>query len=79
MMTDLIEGFITIEIILGAIALVYAAGRWVKRQIEGPPGDWVAAKLAEAPGPTMRDQPVAVIALAFVIVLVVGACAAWLR
>ncbi len=45
-MTDLIEGVITIAIILGVIALVYAAGRWVKRQIEGPPGDWVAAKLA---------------------------------
>ncbi len=44
-MTDVIEGFITAAIILAAIAVVYAAGRWVKRQIEGPPGDWVAAKL----------------------------------
>ncbi len=68
---DFLEAAITASIILGAIALVYAAGRWVKRQIEGPPGDRVAAKLA--------DQPVAVIALAFVIVIVLGACAAWLR
>lgn len=37
---------VTIAIILGVIALAYAAGRWVKRQIEGPAGDWVAAKLA---------------------------------
>lgn len=41
-----LEALLTAVIILGAIALVYAAGRWVKRQIEGPPGDWVAAKLA---------------------------------
>ncbi len=41
----LLEAFVTAVIVLGAIALVYAAGRWVKRQIEGPPGDWVAAKL----------------------------------
>ncbi len=45
-MPDFLEGVITIAIILSGIGLVYAAGRWVKRQIEGPPGDWVAAKLA---------------------------------
>ncbi len=45
-MIDFSKGFITAAVILGAIAGVYAAGRWVKRQIEGPPGDWVAAKLA---------------------------------
>ncbi len=43
---DFLEGAVTIALILGTIALVYAAGRWVKRQIEGPAGDWVAAKLA---------------------------------
>ncbi len=43
----LLEALVTAVIILGVIALVYAAGRWVKRQIEGPAGDWVAAKLAD--------------------------------
>ena len=42
----LLEGVITTAIILLGIAAVYAVGRWVKRQIEGRPGDWVAAKLA---------------------------------
>ncbi len=46
MIVDLIEGVVTVVVILSGIGLVYAAGRWIKRQIEGPPGDWVAAKVA---------------------------------
>ncbi len=45
MVADAVEGIITVAIILSVIGLVYAAGRWVKRQIEGPPGDWVVAKV----------------------------------
>ncbi len=40
-----LELFINVFIIVSIIALVYAAGRWVKRQVDGPPGDRVEAKL----------------------------------
>ena len=45
-LADFIEGVITVAIILGVIAAVGAAGVWFKRHvIEGPPGDWLEAKL----------------------------------
>ncbi len=40
-----LELFINIFIIVSVIALLYAAGRWVKRQVDGAAGDWVEAKL----------------------------------
>ena len=40
-----LELFINVFIIVSIIALVYAAGRWAKRQVDGAAGDWVEAKL----------------------------------
>ena len=40
-----LELFINVFIIVSIIALIYAAGRWLKRQVDGAAGDWVEAKL----------------------------------
>jgi hypothetical protein len=35
-MGEFLAGFVTVFIILSVIAAVYAAGRWLKRKIDGP-------------------------------------------